>query len=75
MDEQLSLFKRWIHTKQLLYLEFVLKKVGRHILFGRLLKIDQKKKTILFYDVDKKQVLSIMLNEIDCIQPAELTTI
>lgn len=71
MEEQLSLFKNWITDQKLLFVEIIFQKEGKKELFVRLLKYDELKKTLLLYDVDQKQVLSIKINQIDSIQPAE----
>ena len=71
MEEQLSLFKSWITDQKLLFVEIIFQKEGKKELFVRLLKYDELKKTLLLYDVDQKQVLSIKINQIDSIQPAE----
>lgn len=70
MDEQLSLFKKWLQNNTLVHVEIVYRKVGRKGVFGRFISIDEKKGLVVFYDVDQKQVLSFMLNQIDSISPS-----
>lgn len=72
LDEQFALFKKWINDKNLLNVEIVSQKKGRRNLSVRLLKLDEEMQTLLVYDVDQKQVLSLMINQIDRIQPAEI---
>lgn len=71
MDEQFSLFKNWMNDQKLLYVEVIFQKERRKQLFVRLLKYDELSQTLLLYDVDQKKVLSVKLNQIDSIQPAE----
>ncbi|MFA8439424.1 hypothetical protein [Pueribacillus sp. YX66] len=70
MNEQLSLFKKWHEENTLVHVEIVIQKVGRKGIFGRLISIDEEKESIVLYDVDQKEVLSFMLNQIDSITPA-----
>lgn len=70
MDKQLTLFKKWLHNNTLVHVEIVYRKVGRKGVFGRFISIDEAKGLVVFYDVDQKQVLSFMLNEIDSISPS-----
>jgi hypothetical protein len=69
MEEQFKLFEQWIKENRLLYIEVVLKGVGRKKYFGRLIQFDQQQKKLLVYDDDQKKMDNIMVNEIDCIQP------
>lgn len=71
MDKQYALFQSWIENNTLLYVEMLIRKVGRKTVFGRLISVNEKEESILLYDVDnKKQVLSIKINEIDHIEPS-----
>lgn len=70
MEEQFYLFENWIKEEKLLYVEVIVQKKGRKVVFGRLLKLDAQARTMLIYDVDQKEVLSVMMNQIDRIQPA-----
>lgn len=74
MDEQLSLFKKWHQENTLVYVEIVIKKVGRKGIFGRLIRVDEEKESVVLYDVDQKEVLSFTLNQIDSITPASNTS-
>lgn len=74
MNEQLSLFKKWLQENKLVHVEIVIRKVGRRGVFGRLVSVDEDKELIVFYDEDQKQVLSFHVNQIDSITPAADTS-
>lgn len=71
MGEQYEIFQKWIKNKTLLSFDLLIRKLGRKTIFGRLIQVDKKEQLFLIYDVDKKQVLSIKMNEIDKIEPSQ----
>jgi hypothetical protein len=71
VDKQLLLFQNWINEQKLLHVEILLRKKGKQSLSVRMLKYDSHLKTLLLYDVDRKEVLSIDIHQIDRIQPAD----
>ncbi|MFA8438579.1 hypothetical protein [Pueribacillus sp. YX66] len=71
MDDQYSIFQSWIDNDTLLCVDVLLHKVGKKTVFGRLLRVDENEHSLLLYDVDKKQVLSLDWNEIDQLEPAK----
>ena len=44
---------------------YVVKKVGRKSMWGKIVQVDESDNVILFYDVDQKSVEQININQID----------
>ncbi len=61
--------QNWVNNNQLLYIEVVLKKVGRKEVLGRIVQFNGE--SILIYKDDTKMVEHYLLNEIDNIEPVK----
>ncbi|MBE4909685.1 hypothetical protein IMZ08_16705 [Bacillus luteolus] len=67
MDTFNEQIQNWVNNNQLLYIEVVLKKVGRKEVLGRIVQFNGE--SLLIYKEDTKMVEHYLLNEIDNIVP------
>jgi hypothetical protein len=57
--------QEYLENETLLYITYVVKKIGRRTVWGRVLQVIESEEKILIYDVDNKTVEQINLHQID----------
>ncbi|QOR66824.1 hypothetical protein IM538_01080 [Cytobacillus suaedae] len=67
MDTFNEKIQSWVNNNQLVYIEVVLKKIGRKEVLGRIVQFNGE--SLLIYKDDTKMVEHYLLNEIDNIAP------
>ncbi|WP_335870393.1 hypothetical protein [Bacillus sp. 2205SS5-2] len=69
MEQWYDQLKKWQNTNQLLFVEYVVIRMGTSSFSGRLLDFPPSSNTFLFYNDDTKSVLSLAVSQIDKIEP------
>jgi hypothetical protein len=63
-----SKLRKYKEENSLLYITYVVQKVGRKTIWARILQINEDENNILLYDVDHKSVEQLKINQIDEIE-------
>ncbi|MFD1737880.1 hypothetical protein ACFSCX_15190 [Bacillus salitolerans] len=58
-------FSAWINTNELIYVETMKQRIGRSLIYGRLLSFNMDEQFIQLYNDDDKRVDMIPFKEID----------
>ncbi|WP_027726270.1 hypothetical protein [Tuberibacillus calidus] len=63
-----STLQKYKEEDALLYITYVVQKVGRKTIWAKILQINEEENNILLYDVDQKSVEQLKINQIDEIE-------
>lgn len=63
-----SKLRKYKEENSLLYITYVVQKVGRKTIWAKILQINEEENNILLYDVDQKSVEQLKINQIDEIE-------
>jgi len=63
-----STLQKYKEEDALLYITYVVQKVGRKTIWAKILQINEEENNILLYDIDQKSVEQLKINQIDEIE-------
>lgn len=63
-----STLQKYKEEDAILYITYVVQKVGRKTIWAKILQINEEENNILLYDVDQKSVEQLKINQIDEIE-------